>query len=100
MLLLAVLLTVFRRYSVGGFFAWVASIASLLFGAFWVIVLGGGRGNTRADAAVQFALDPNGGLGVTIYIVSGLVLSFAMAWICKRGRARAHTATGSQAAAG
>lgn len=49
---------------------------------------------------MQFALDPNGGLGVTIYIVSALVLSFAMAWICKRGRARAHTAAGSQAAAG
>ncbi|GAA1231851.1 apolipoprotein N-acyltransferase [Microbacterium phyllosphaerae] len=88
-LFLAVLLTVLRRYSAGGFFAWLATIASLLFGLFWFLVLGGGRKNSQADESVQFALDPNGGLWVTVYIVGALIVSYAMTWICKRGRERA-----------
>jgi formate hydrogenlyase subunit 3/multisubunit Na+/H+ antiporter MnhD subunit len=98
-LVLAVLFTLLRRYSVGGFFAWVATIASLLFGAFWFLVLGGGRGNSRADESVQFALDPNGGLWITLYIVVALVIALVMAAICRRGRTNRHTAAGSQAAA-
>ncbi|WP_341955959.1 hypothetical protein [Microbacterium sp. LWH13-1.2] len=88
-LLLAVLLTVFRRYSAGGFFAWLATIASLLFGLFWFLVLGGGRKNSQADESVQFALDPNGGLWITLYIVGALIVAYAMIWICKRGREKA-----------
>ena len=88
-LLLAVLFTVFRRYSMGGFFAWIATVASLLFGLFWFLVLGGGRKNSQADASVQFALDPNGGLWVTLYIVVALVVAYSMTWVCKRGRTRA-----------
>ena len=87
-LLLAVLFTVFRRYSAGGFFAWVATAASLDFGLFWFLVLGGGRKNSQADESVQFALDPNGGLWVTLYIVGALVVAYAMTWLCKRGRDR------------
>lgn len=88
-LVLAILFTVLRRYSVGGFFAWVATVASLLFGLFWFLVLGGGRKNSQANESVQFALDPNGGLWVTIYIVVALVVAYAMTWICKRGREHA-----------
>lgn len=87
-LLLAVLFTVLRRYAAGGFFAWVATVASLLFGVFWFLILGGGRRNTQANASVQFALDPDGGLWVTLYIVASLVIAAAMTWICKRGAAR------------
>lgn len=85
-LALAILFTMLRRYSVGGFFAWVATVASLLLGLFWFLVLGGGRKNSQANESVQFALDPNGGLWVTIYIVVALVVAYAMTWICKRGR--------------
>jgi hypothetical protein len=96
-LFLAVLFTVLRRYSVGGFFAWVATIASLLFGLFWFLVLGGGRKNAQADESVQFALDPEGGLWVTFYIVAALVVAYSMTWICKRGRERAETSGGTGA---
>ena len=64
-LILAVLFTVLRRYSLGGFFAWIATLASLLLGLFWFLVLGGGRKNSQANESVQFALDPDGGLRVT-----------------------------------
>lgn len=87
--LLAVVFALLRRYSVGAFFAWVASIASLLFGLFWFLVLGGGRKNSEANESVQFALDPQGGLWVTVYIVAALVISYSMTWVCKRGRERA-----------
>jgi len=87
-LLLAVLFTVLRRYAAGGFFAWVATVASLLFGVFWFLILGGGRRNTQANASVQFALDPEGGLWVTVYIVASLVIAATMTWLCKRGAAR------------
>jgi hypothetical protein len=96
-LFLAVLFTVLRRYSIGGFFAWVATIASLLFGLFWFLVLGGGRKNAQADESVRFALDPEGGLWVTLYIVAALVIAGAMTWICKRGRERAQASTASAA---
>ncbi|WP_194764418.1 hypothetical protein [Microbacterium sp. UFMG61] len=96
-LFLAVLFTVLRRYSVGGFFAWVATIASLLFGLFWFLVLGGGRKNAQADESVQFALDPEGGLWVTLYIVAALVVAYSMTWICKRGRERAQASGGAVA---
>lgn len=87
-LLLSVLLTVLRTYAVGGFFAWLATITSLLLGVFWFLVLGGGRRNPNANESVRFALDPEGGLWVTLYIVIALVISYAMTWICKRGRER------------
>lgn len=95
-LLLSVLFTVFRRYSVGGFFAWIATVASLLFGLFWFLVLGGGRKNPQADASVQFALDPNGGLWVTLYIVIALIVAYVMTWVCKRGRERTGRITASE----
>lgn len=85
-LILAVLFTVMRRFSFGGFFAWVASVVSLLLGLFWFLVLGGGRKNSHADQSVQFALDPQGGLWITFYIVATLLIAYAMTWVCKRGK--------------
>ncbi|MFF5624844.1 hypothetical protein [Microbacterium sp. LWH10-1.2] len=93
-LVLAVLFTVLRKYSVGGFFAWIATVVSLLFGLFWFLVLGGGRGNSRANESVQFALDPQGGLWVTLYIVAALVIAYVLTWICKKGKARSYASTG------
>jgi formate hydrogenlyase subunit 3/multisubunit Na+/H+ antiporter MnhD subunit len=93
-LALAVLFTVLRRYSIGGFFAWIATLASLVLGVLWFLILGGGRGNSRADESVQLALDPQGGLGITVYIVVSLVCAYAMTWLCKRGRDRALQSSG------
>lgn len=90
-LALAVLFTLMRKFSFGGFFAWVASVASLLLGLFWFLILGGGRKNPHADQSVQFALDPQGGLWITLYIVATLLIAYAMTWVCKRGKGQSLT---------
>lgn len=93
-LVLAILFTVMRKYAVGAFFSWVATLVSLLFGVFWFLALGGGRGNSRADESVRMALDPQGGLWITLYIVAALVISYAMTWVCKKGKERSYASSG------
>lgn len=41
-------------------------------------MLGGGRNNDRANESAEFALDPNGGLWITLYIVVALIVAYAM----------------------
>ncbi|AJT41665.1 hypothetical protein [Psychromicrobium lacuslunae] len=86
-IVLAVIFTLFRKYSLAGGLAWLVTVGSLLLGLFWFLILGGGRKNTHANESVQMALDPAGGLYITLYIVITLIIGALIAWFCKRRRA-------------
>ena len=58
--------------------AWLVSAASLLLALLWFLILGGGRKNTHADESIRIALDPNGGLWLTLYIVITLALGWGI----------------------
>ncbi|WP_394939395.1 hypothetical protein [Psychromicrobium sp. YIM B11713] len=85
-LVLAVILTLFRKYSLAGALAWLVTLGSLLLGLFWFLILGGGRKNTHAEESVRFAFDPAGGLYITLYIVITLAVGGFISWYCKKRR--------------
>lgn len=75
-LALALLAMALKWNGLAALLAWLVTLGSLLLGVLWFLMLGGGRKNTHADESVALALDPKGGLWVTLYIVVTLILGY------------------------
>lgn len=71
------------------FLGWLVTVGSLILGVLWFLMLGGGKKNTHADESVKMALDPQGGLGITLYIVVTLVLGYLISHLAKKQAERA-----------